>query len=68
MIPSMNKPNGQTIFPTCGLSELLSTPSTKVQGLGGKLGQKLINHFNVKAFSDITENVRLQKLIELESE
>ena len=69
MISSMNKPNGQTILPTCGLSQLLSTTSfTKVQGFGGKLGQKLINHFNVKTFSDITEKVGLQKLIELEGE
>ena len=53
MISSMNKPNGQTVLPTCGLTELLSNTSfRKVQGFGGKLGEKLVNYFNVKTFAD----------------
>eukprot|EP01084_Bolivina_argentea_P219487 372249_1 len=63
MISSMNKPNGQTILPTCGLTELLNNFSfTKVQGFGGKLGAKLIEKFNVNTFSDITTKVGYDKL------
>eukprot|EP01083_Nonionella_stella_P054358 143489_1 len=69
MISSMNKPNGQTILPSCGLTQLLSTTSfTKVQGFGGKLGQKLMDTFQVNTFHDITSKVGVDKLMHVVDE
>ena len=69
MISSMNKPDGQTVLPICGLTELLSTsPFTKVQGFGGKLGQKLVDSFNAKTFVDITQKVGMQNLLQIVDE
>merc|ERR1712130_974698 len=63
MISSMNKPNGQTVLPLCGLSDFLSNAKfTKVQGLGGKWGQKLKNLFDVETFSDIVDKIGMDNL------
>ena len=62
-ICSFNKPDGQTVLPTAGLSELLpNAPIEGVQGFGGKLGQKLKNSFGVTMLSDITQKVGYENL------
>ncbi len=64
LISSDNKPNGQTILPTRGLNHLLSTVSfRKLQGFGGKLGDKMASLFDVETFQDITTKIPLPILV-----
>ena len=49
-----NKPNGQTVLPQSCVSELYRTlPITKVRGLGGKLGEGLVEKLQISTMQEL---------------
>ena len=49
-----NKPNGQTVLPQSCVDELYRTlPVTKVRGLGGKLGESLVEKLEITTMQEL---------------